>query len=68
MQGCDNFKFEQLVVYQKALDVIDLVYKLTSSIYIPEKQYFDLRTCFAELSRMISGLKRGLGFSNRNNT
>ena len=35
-------------------------------MYILEKQYSHLRLSFSELSKMISGLKRGLGFSNRN--
>lgn len=125
MQKDDSFTFEKLIVYQKALDVIDLVYGCTGSfpkeevygltsqlrraavsislniaegaarskadyrrfldiaqgsifecvalveickrrMYILEKQYFHLRCSFSELSKMISGLKRGLGFPSRN--
>ncbi len=124
MQKEAVFQFEKLIVYQKALDVIDYVYEQTSSFpkeelyglmsqfrraavsislniaegtarsktdyrrfldiaqgsvfecvtileickrrkYIVEKQHSHLRSCFLELSKMISGLKRGLGFSAR---
>ncbi|NLW84098.1 MAG: four helix bundle protein [Phycisphaerae bacterium] len=119
-----TFQFEELIVYQKALDVIDYVYDQTKSFpkeelyglisqfrraavsislnlaegtsrsktdyrrfldiaqgsvfecvalleickrrkFIYEEQHSHLRLSFSELSKMISGLKRSLGFPGR---
>lgn len=125
MQKTESFKFEKLIVYQKALDTIDYIYTSTASFpkdelyglssqlrraavsvalniaegtarskadfrrfldiaqgsicecialleickrrkYMQEGQNSLLRRYFSELSKMISGLKKGIGFSARN--
>lgn len=118
------FNFEKLQVYQKSLDIVDIVYQYTDRFpreemygitsqfrravvsvalniaegsarskkdfrrfldvaqgsifecvtlltickrkqFMPEEPFLQLRLGFRELSKMVSGLKKGIGFSGR---
>ena len=71
--GEERFNFENLEVYQKALDYIDFVYEITRGF--PKEEIFSLtdrqtflddrikqrsRSLCLELSKMINGLMKSL--------
>lgn len=55
-----HFSFEDLKVYQKALDFVDVVYDLTHTFPKHEQNRYIL----SELSKMISGLTKYLKSNN----
>jgi len=54
------------IAYGSICECVTLLAICKRRKYIEEILFFELRTAFSELSKMISGLKRGIGFSARN--
>lgn len=60
-----EFKFEELQVYQRSLDVLDKVYKTTKSF--PKEELFVLSSQFNRACLSISlNIAEGAGSSNKN--
>ena len=51
MEDKDRFNFENLTVYQKALDYLDLIYSLTNKL--PDQEQFGLTTQFQRAGQSI---------------
>lgn len=55
-----GFNFENLDVYNKAIDFVSHIQISLKQCYIDDGKFVDLKSELTDLSKMLSGLKRSI--------